>query len=452
MSREIDLIGGFYRDEPWSAQDTVNWLPVQAQAEGTRSPIKLRGAPGLKPLGGTVVESLRIVGDAPDGTVGASYSFSYSAAGGTPPYTFSLVSGTTPAGIPFSAGTISGTPTTVEVDNFRVRVTDSNGQANEKDDSIIVSAAPPTAVWFIKTDDGATAPTSTTYMRTTDPTNWSAAEIVINNPPGSFDAFRVSVAGGRVFFHDQTNNSLFTSSDNGLTFSRGNFSPTASGGVIRKIIRVGDRWLAPMGGVGISSSTDGLNFSLLTSVQAASLHYSNGIACLLMTGAFGYRLTRYSGDNGATWTNANNEIVTGFEQGWESGFLFGDDTRVMAAGFKTGSNNLLAYSDDGGVNWVLVTAPFGPSLRAIAGACGPTTFVLLANDGTIARSTNRGASWTIASGSLGAEGNDVSFANGVFVAVGAGRVIKTSTDGDVWTTRTPVAGTLQFTSVAAISA
>lgn len=61
MSREIDLIGGFYRDEPWSAQDTVNWLPVQAQSEGTRSPMKLRGVPGLRAI--TPTPDFSILGD-----------------------------------------------------------------------------------------------------------------------------------------------------------------------------------------------------------------------------------------------------------------------------------------------------------------------------------------------------------------------------------------------------
>ena len=50
MSREIDLIGGFYRDEPWSAQDTVNWLPVKDDSGQARSGAFLLAVPGLKPL------------------------------------------------------------------------------------------------------------------------------------------------------------------------------------------------------------------------------------------------------------------------------------------------------------------------------------------------------------------------------------------------------------------
>lgn len=42
------IIGGAYSDEskPWSVQDTVNYIPVRAERDGTRSMAKLRGAPG----------------------------------------------------------------------------------------------------------------------------------------------------------------------------------------------------------------------------------------------------------------------------------------------------------------------------------------------------------------------------------------------------------------------
>lgn len=51
MATPVNLIGGYYKDDalPWSAQDTVNWAPVVAEAEGTRSVSKLATLPGLKP-------------------------------------------------------------------------------------------------------------------------------------------------------------------------------------------------------------------------------------------------------------------------------------------------------------------------------------------------------------------------------------------------------------------
>lgn len=48
--KPFPIAGGAYKDDtlPWSAQDTVNWIPVVAESQGTLTPIMLRGAPGLK--------------------------------------------------------------------------------------------------------------------------------------------------------------------------------------------------------------------------------------------------------------------------------------------------------------------------------------------------------------------------------------------------------------------
>lgn len=44
------IVGGAYSDDtkPYSAQDTVNYIPVMTEANGTRSVSMLRGAPGMK--------------------------------------------------------------------------------------------------------------------------------------------------------------------------------------------------------------------------------------------------------------------------------------------------------------------------------------------------------------------------------------------------------------------
>jgi hypothetical protein len=63
----------------------------------------------------------------PDGTVGTPYVAHVVAEGGGPPYAFSLVGGSLPAGLSLAAdGTISGTPTGPSgTSNFTVEVTDS---------------------------------------------------------------------------------------------------------------------------------------------------------------------------------------------------------------------------------------------------------------------------------------------------------------------------------------
>src|SRR5262245_55047969 len=60
------------------------------------------------------------------GTVGTPYSETLAASKGTPPYTWSIASGSLPTGLTLSSsGMISGTPTRSGKSSFNVRVADS---------------------------------------------------------------------------------------------------------------------------------------------------------------------------------------------------------------------------------------------------------------------------------------------------------------------------------------
>ncbi|HEV2577229.1 MAG TPA: putative Ig domain-containing protein [Acidobacteriaceae bacterium] len=75
-------------------------------------------------------------------TKGSSYSATLSATGGTPSYTWSISSGSLPAGLTLSsAGAISGTPTTTGTSTFTVAVKDSATHTATAQESITVSAA-----------------------------------------------------------------------------------------------------------------------------------------------------------------------------------------------------------------------------------------------------------------------------------------------------------------------
>lgn len=66
------------------------------------------------------------------------YDQTIAATGGTPPYTWALVSGNPPPGIAMDTqGRLTGRPLSAGVFNFRVRVTDSTGQTDEADLSIV---------------------------------------------------------------------------------------------------------------------------------------------------------------------------------------------------------------------------------------------------------------------------------------------------------------------------
>lgn len=70
----------------------------------------------------------------PDGTIGAAYSATLAATGGTPPYAWSIVSGALPAGFTLNAstGAITGTHSDAGTYNFTAKVTDSAGAAGSK--------------------------------------------------------------------------------------------------------------------------------------------------------------------------------------------------------------------------------------------------------------------------------------------------------------------------------
>jgi hypothetical protein len=78
----------------------------------------------------------------PGGTVGTLYSQSFSATGGTGPYTFSVTSGSLPPGITLyaSTGVMSGTPTTPGAYGFTVMSTDANNRTGSGPYSILVGS------------------------------------------------------------------------------------------------------------------------------------------------------------------------------------------------------------------------------------------------------------------------------------------------------------------------
>lgn len=75
----------------------------------------------------------------PNGTVSVAYSQTLSATGGAPAYSWSLLSGSLPAGLSLSSGgVISGTPSGNETQTFTVRVTDSQPLTGDATLTLIV--------------------------------------------------------------------------------------------------------------------------------------------------------------------------------------------------------------------------------------------------------------------------------------------------------------------------
>jgi len=102
------------------------------------------------------------------GTSGSAYSQTLQATGGTTPYTWSITSGSLPAGLSMSStGAITGTPTSTASSNFTVAVADSSSPAQTKSASLSlsVSAAQSTTggtTWYVRPDGGTRYSTNVT--------------------------------------------------------------------------------------------------------------------------------------------------------------------------------------------------------------------------------------------------------------------------------------------------
>lgn len=104
----------------------------------------------------------------PTATLGVAYSLNLTATGGAPPYTWSVTTGTLPAGLNLSgtSGAISGTATIVGSFTFNLRVTDRLGATADNLETILVSAEPP--------------PPPTVTLSQMPPTANSAAQIPVD--------------------------------------------------------------------------------------------------------------------------------------------------------------------------------------------------------------------------------------------------------------------------------
>jgi hypothetical protein len=102
------------------------------------------GAFGTKALSIAIAASPVVITTAalPGGTAGTAYNSSVAATGGTGGITFSIDSGSLPAGLSLAAsGAITGNPTTAGTANFTVKATDSAGASATRALSISVVAA-----------------------------------------------------------------------------------------------------------------------------------------------------------------------------------------------------------------------------------------------------------------------------------------------------------------------
>ncbi len=130
------------------ATGAVSGTPTSAGSFGFTVQATDSGAPARtasKSLSISVAAQLAITTSAlPDAAVGQAYSQTLAATGGTPPYTWSVASGSLPPGLSLSSagGVVSGTPSSAGTYTFTAQVTDGT-QTATRSLSITVASGPP---------------------------------------------------------------------------------------------------------------------------------------------------------------------------------------------------------------------------------------------------------------------------------------------------------------------
>lgn len=114
----------------------------------------------------------------PGGTIGVAYSQTLNGADGLPAYSYSLVSGSLPAGLSLSGGVITGTPTGCEDATFTLRVADRQSPASTADRTftIRVNDAQQACTYVVPTTS--TTPAATTSTMVSAPTTTFLTTVV----------------------------------------------------------------------------------------------------------------------------------------------------------------------------------------------------------------------------------------------------------------------------------
>ncbi|MCL5884659.1 MAG: Ig domain-containing protein [Deltaproteobacteria bacterium] len=129
---------------PWYGQYVDLYLQLNSGDNNLPAEYGTTVSPGSNACCNCIGLSITTSSPLPDGVVGSAYNQTLAASGGTPPYAWSIVTGSLPAGLSLNqnTGQISGTPTTAGAGNFTVRVTDNNNNTSDKQFSMTVNPAP----------------------------------------------------------------------------------------------------------------------------------------------------------------------------------------------------------------------------------------------------------------------------------------------------------------------
>ena len=195
--------------------------------------------------------------------------------------------------------------------------------------------------------------------------------------------------------------------------------------------------LFAMGGNGFARSSDGVTWTTITSgslTGECNTAFYNGV---YVTGGYMSSYGQvYSSTDGTTWTQRVSQF----------GGAAGRPPKAVASNsgatnkFAIAGNSGHMYYSTNGTSW---TQGSNFSQQIFGMTSNNTTYVAVGAGSLISTSTD-GQNWsTRTQASSPGTWYDVAFGNGLFVAVGDSGHINTSTDGTTWVNRTSTSGTTQ---------
>jgi hypothetical protein len=339
----------------------------------------------------------------PDGFRGVSWpGGTFTATGGTPPYTFTQRPGTTypdPLGPMSSSGVVAaGTPTEDGTGTVIARVTDANGLFDEVTDVFEIAID---SVWVASVSSGGFI-----NLYSHGGTSWSV-ENDLNGP------YKLGGGNGLLVAYK---------SGTGATSTDGLVWPTAAAPAtgVNVLTEHGGLFVGVGVAGGCVSSPDGVTWTSQTIGNV--FNYDDIVWFKTQFVAAGQFYVQGSVD-AVTWATLTTNPLLNSDN---VNCLATDQTTLFAGGH----DGKMAKSTDA-ITWAPLTSPFGGTTVISAAAYGLGVWCIASATGAIQWSSNL-TTWTDTTFTLGANPARMRFLAGRFVLVGASGKIAYSLDGKAW--------------------